>query len=135
MSVRQQCEWISLLIKHEKIMKNNFDMILYAFWIIKKIRLFNFEIFLKINVKIADEISNSIKIDYDNIHFSTENSYVMKWSVEFFWIFEKNENITSINALHFWSKSMQIFSLWLIKNSFLILLFLVNLYVKNFFCQ
>ena len=45
---------------------------------IKKIRLFGFEIFLKTDVKIADEISDSIKIDYDGIHFSTENSYVMK---------------------------------------------------------
>ena len=62
-----------------------------------------------------------------------KNSYVIKWSVEFFWIFEKNKNITSINTLHFWLKSMQMFSLWLIKNSFLILLFLINLYVKKFF--
>ena len=76
---------------------------------IKKIKLFDFEIFLKINVKITDEISNSIKIDHNDIYFLTENSYVMNWSVEFFWIFEKNENITSINALHFWSKLMQIF--------------------------
>ena len=127
MSVRQQFEWIPLLIKHEKIIKNNFDMILYAFWMIKKIRLFDSEIFLKIDVKIADEISDSIKIDHDDIYFSTENSYVMKWSVEFFWIFEKNENITFINVLYFWSKLMQIFSLWLIKNSFSILLFLMNL--------
>ena len=44
---------------------------------IKKIRLFDFEIFLKIDVKIADEISDSIKIDHDDIHFFTENSYVM----------------------------------------------------------
>ena len=78
MSVRQQFEWISLLIKHEKIIKNNFDMILYAFWMIKKIRLFDSEVFLKIDVKIADEISDSIKISHDGIHFSTENLYVMK---------------------------------------------------------
>ena len=45
---------------------------------IKKVRLFDFEIFLKINVKIADEISDSIKFDHDGIYFSTENSYVMK---------------------------------------------------------
>ena len=45
---------------------------------IKKIRLFDFEIFLKIDVKITDEIFDSIKIDYDDIHFLTENSYVMK---------------------------------------------------------
>ena len=45
---------------------------------IKKIRLFDFEIFLKIDVKITDEISDLIKIDHDDIHFSTENSYVMK---------------------------------------------------------
>ena len=101
MSIRQQFEWISLLIKHEKIIKNNFDMILYVFWMIKKIRLFDSEIFLKADVKITDEISDSIKIGHDGIHFSTENSYVMKWSVEFFWTFEENENITSINALHF----------------------------------
>ena len=44
---------------------------------IKKIRLFDFEIFLKIDVKIVDEISNSIKVDYDDIYFSIENSYVM----------------------------------------------------------
>ena len=44
---------------------------------IKKIKLFDSEIFLKTDVKIADEISDSIKIDYDDIHFSTENSYVM----------------------------------------------------------
>ena len=44
---------------------------------IKKIKLFDFEIFLKTNVKIVDEISDSIKIDHDDIHFSTENSYVM----------------------------------------------------------
>ena len=111
MSVRQQFELISLLIKHEKIIKNNFDMILYVFWIIKKVKLFDSEIFLKIDVKIIDEISDSIKIDYDDIHFFTENSYIMNWSIEFFWIFEKNENITSINTLHFWSKSTQIFSL------------------------
>ena len=78
---------------------------------IKKIKLFDSEIFLKIDVKIADEISDSIKIDYDDIHFSIENSYVIKWSIEFFWTFEKNENITSINALHFWLKLMQIFLL------------------------
>ena len=66
---------------------------------IKKIKLFHFEIFLKIDVKIADEISDSIKIDHDDIYFSTENSYIMKWSVEFFWIFKKNKNITSTNAL------------------------------------
>ena len=68
---------------------------------IKKVNLFGSEIFLKINVKIADEISDSIKIDHDNIYFSTKNSYVMNWSIEFFWTFEKNENITLINALHF----------------------------------
>ena len=45
---------------------------------IKKIRLFNSEIFLKTDVKIADESSDLIKIDYDGIHFSIENSYVMK---------------------------------------------------------
>ena len=44
---------------------------------IKKVRLFDFEIFLKIDLKIADEIFDSIKIDYDDIHFSTENSYIM----------------------------------------------------------
>ena len=44
---------------------------------IKKIKLFDFEFFLKIDVKIIDEIFDSIKIDHDNIHFSTENSYVM----------------------------------------------------------
>ena len=81
-------------------------MILYIFWMIKKSKLFNFEIFLKIDVKIVNEISDSIKIDYDDIHFLTENSYVIKWSIEFFRIFEKNENITSINTLHFWSKLM-----------------------------
>ena len=42
-------------------------MILYAFWIIKNVKLFNFEIFLKIDVKITDEVSDSIKIDYDDI--------------------------------------------------------------------
>ena len=108
-------------------------MILYAFWIIKKIKLFDSEIFLKTDVKITDEISDSIKIDHDDIHFSTENSYVMNWSVEFFWTFEKNENIISINALHFWSKSMHMFSLWLIKFNFSTLLFLMNLYVKKIF--
>ena len=71
-------------------------MILYVFWIIKKIRLFDSEIFLKINVKIADEISDSIKIDHDDIYFSTENLYIMNLSVEFFWTFKKNKNITSI---------------------------------------
>ena len=45
---------------------------------IKKIRLFDSEIFLKTDVKIADEIFDSIKIDHDDIYFSTENSYVMK---------------------------------------------------------
>ena len=45
---------------------------------IKKIRLFDFEIFLEADVKITDEISDSIKIGHDGIHFSTENSYVMK---------------------------------------------------------
>ena len=45
---------------------------------IKKIKLFDFKFFLKINVKIADESSDSIKIDHDDIHFSIENSYVMK---------------------------------------------------------
>ena len=45
---------------------------------IKKIRLFGPEAFLKADVKIADEISDSIKIGHDGIHFSTENSYVMK---------------------------------------------------------
>ena len=44
---------------------------------IKKIRLFDFKVFLKTDVKIADEISDSIKISHDDIHFSTENSYVM----------------------------------------------------------
>ena len=78
MSMRQQFEWIPLLIKHEKIIKNNFDITLYAFWMIKKIRLFDFETFLKADVKIADEISDSIKIGHDDIYFSTENSYVMK---------------------------------------------------------
>ena len=108
-------------------------MILYVFWMIKKIRLFDFDIFLKIDVKITDKISDSIKIDYNDIHFWNENSYVMKWSIGFFRIFEKNKNITSINALHFWSKSMQIFLLWLIENYFSILLFLMNLYVKKIF--
>ena len=42
---------------------------------IKKIKLFDFEIFLKADVKIADETFDSIKIDHDDIHFSTENSY------------------------------------------------------------
>ena len=45
---------------------------------IKKIRLFDSETFLRADVKITDEISDSIKIDHDGIHFSTENSYVMK---------------------------------------------------------
>ena len=45
---------------------------------IKKIKLFNFEIFLKTDVKIADKNSDSIKIDYDDIYFSIENSYMMK---------------------------------------------------------
>ena len=45
---------------------------------IKKIRLFDSEVFLKADVKIANEISDSIKIDHDDIHFSTKNSYVMK---------------------------------------------------------
>ena len=44
---------------------------------IKKIKLFDSEIFLKIDVKIIDENSDSIKIDHNGIHFSTENSYVM----------------------------------------------------------
>ena len=58
-------------------MKNSRDMILYVFCMIKKIRLFGSEAFLKADVKIADESSDSIKIDHDGIHFSTENSYVM----------------------------------------------------------
>ena len=81
----------------------------------------------KIDVKIADKIFDLIKIDYNDIYFSTENLYVMNWSTEFFWIFEKNENIASINALYFWLKSMQISSLWLIESNFSILLFLMNL--------
>ena len=44
---------------------------------IKKVRLFDSEVFLKIDVKIANEISDSIKIDHNDIHFSTENLYVM----------------------------------------------------------
>ena len=44
---------------------------------IKNVKLFDFEIFLKIDVKIADENSDLIKIDHENIHFSTENSYIM----------------------------------------------------------
>ena len=108
-------------------------MILCAFWMIKKIRLFDFEIFLKIDVKIADESFNSIKINYNNIYFSIKNLYVMKWSVEFFWTFKKNENIISINALHFWSKLMHMFLLWLIEKNFSIFLFLMNLYVKKIF--
>ena len=45
---------------------------------IKKIRLFDSEIFFKADMKITDEISDSIKINHDGIHFLTENSYVMK---------------------------------------------------------
>ena len=45
---------------------------------IRKIKLFDFKFFLKADVKITDEISDSIKIGHDSIHFSTENSYVMK---------------------------------------------------------
>ena len=45
---------------------------------IKKVRLFGSGAFLGADVKIADEISDSIKIGHDGIHFSTENSYVMK---------------------------------------------------------
>ena len=45
---------------------------------IKKIRLFDSEAFLKTDVKIADESSDSIKIDHDDIYFSIENLYVMK---------------------------------------------------------
>ena len=44
---------------------------------IKKIKLFDSEFFLKADVKIADKDFDSIKIDHDDIHFSTENSYVM----------------------------------------------------------
>ena len=44
---------------------------------IKKVRLFDSEIFLKADVKIADEISDSVKIGHDDIHFSIKNSYVM----------------------------------------------------------
>ena len=100
---------------------------------IKKIRLFDSEIFLKIDMKVADENSDLIKIDYNDIYFSIKNSYVIKWSVEFFWTFKKNKNIISINALHFWLKSMHMFLIWLIKNNFSILLFLMNLYVKKIF--
>ena len=45
---------------------------------IKKVKLFDSEAFLKTDVKIADENSDSIKIDHDDIHFSIENLYVMK---------------------------------------------------------
>ena len=45
---------------------------------IKNVTLFDSIAFLKADVKIADEISDSIKIDHDDIHFSTKNSYVMK---------------------------------------------------------
>ena len=44
---------------------------------IKKVRLSGPGIFLKADVKIADEISDSIKIGHDGIHFFTENWYVM----------------------------------------------------------
>ena len=45
---------------------------------IKKVKLSDPGIFLRADVKIADENSDSIKIDHDGIHFSIENSYVMK---------------------------------------------------------
>ena len=45
---------------------------------IKKVRLSGPEAFLRADVKIADEISDSIKIGHDGIYFSTENSYVME---------------------------------------------------------
>ena len=86
-------------------------MILYVFWIIKNVKLFGSETFLKTDGKIADEISDSIKFGHDDIHFSIENSYVIESSIEFFWIFGKVGNITSINASHFWLKLMQVFSL------------------------
>ena len=45
---------------------------------IKKVKLSGPGAFLGADVKIADESSDSIKIGHDGIHFSIENSYVMK---------------------------------------------------------
>ena len=45
---------------------------------IKKVRLFGPEAFLEADVKITDEISDSIKVGHDGIYFSTENSYVIE---------------------------------------------------------
>ena len=73
-----------MLIEYKKIIKNIFDIILHIFRMIKNVKLFNFEIFLKTNVKIVDEISSSIKIDYNNIYFLIENSYIIELLIEFF---------------------------------------------------
>ena len=45
---------------------------------IKNVRLSDPEVFLRVDVKIADEISDPIRISHDDIHFSTKNSYVIK---------------------------------------------------------
>ena len=134
MFVRQQFEWISLLIKHKK---KSWKIILIWFYMffkwLKKSNYLILKFFWKLMWKLLMKVLIRSKLILMTFIFQLKIRILWNDQSNFFERSKKNENITFINALHFWSKLMHIFLLWLIENNFSILLFLISLYVKKIF--